>query len=144
MFQRFFIVGSNQGETKFRVLKIDRMESRKLVVVEDPAQYNVKEIKELLSTLAAGSSYSKSGSGNLAKTISAFGILGFIKFLEGYYIVLITRRRKIATIGHHAIFKVEDTSCHYIPFGGLSKNPDELRYLKLFQSIDLSSNFYFT
>lgn len=121
------------------------MEPKELVIVEDPAQYSIKEIKELLSTLAAAGSIStKSGASNLAKTISAFGILGFIRFLEGYYIILITRRRKIATIGHHAIYKIEDTSCVYIPVGGISKNPDELRYLKLFQSIDLSSNFYFT
>ena len=136
-------MGSNQAETKFRVLKIDRMEPRELVLTEDPARYNGKEIKELISTLAAGSTPTKSNLG-LSRTVSAFGILGFVKFLEGYYLILITKRKKIATIGHHAIYKVEDTACIYIPMVGLSRNPDEIRYLKLFQSIDLSSNFYFT
>jgi len=118
------------------------MESRDLVLVEDPARYNAKEIKELISTLAAGS-LSKANMG-LTRTVSAFGILGFVRFLEGYYLILITKRKEIASIGHHAVYKIEDTACIYIPTGGPSRNPDEIRYVKLFQSIDLSSNFYFT
>lgn len=33
--KRYFIVGSNNTETKFRVLKIDRMEPRELNVIDD-------------------------------------------------------------------------------------------------------------
>lgn len=140
--QRFYLVGSNQTESKFRILKIDRMESKELVLVEDQARYTQKEMKELLSTIACVNR-PKNPAG-LVRTVSAFGILGFVRFLEGYYIVLITKRRKVATIGFHSVYKIEDTACIYIPADGPSKNPDELRYLKLFQSIDLSSNFYFT
>merc|ERR1719370_1983138 len=87
----------------------------------------------------------KIGSG-LTKTVSAFGLAGFVKFLEGYYIVLITKRRKVGLIGHHTIYKIEDTSMIYIPYETVSKenNYDEQRYLKMFQAIDLSSNFYFS
>ena len=35
IFQRFYLVGANNTETKFRVLKIDRTEPRELVVVDD-------------------------------------------------------------------------------------------------------------
>lgn len=35
MIQRYFIVGSNNTETKFRVLKIDRMEARELIIIDD-------------------------------------------------------------------------------------------------------------
>lgn len=38
----------------------------------------------------------------------AYGVLGFIKFLKGYYIVLISAKKKIAKIGRHNIYKVED------------------------------------
>jgi phosphatidylinositol 3,5-bisphosphate 5-phosphatase len=34
----------------------------------------------------------------------AYGLMGFIKFLKGYYIVLITERKKIAKIGRHSIY----------------------------------------
>lgn len=137
------MVGSNQTESKFRILKIDRTDPKELQLVEDPSHYTSKEMKELLATIASVNRSKPASSGGLVRTVSAFGILGFVRFLEGYYIILITKRRKVATIGHHAIYKIEDTSCIYIPNEGVSKNPDELRYLKLFQSIDLSSNFYF-
>nr|CAD7393516.1 unnamed protein product [Timema cristinae] len=69
---------------------------------------------------------------------------GFVRFLEGYYIILVTKRRRVAVIGHHTLYKIEDTSMIYIPNDGVrTTHPDEQRYLKMFQSIDLSSNFYF-
>ena len=40
---------------------------------------------------------------------------GFVRFLEGYYIILITKRRKVALIGPHVIYKIEDTTMMYIP-----------------------------
>ncbi|CAG7836139.1 unnamed protein product [Allacma fusca] len=138
----FYLVGSNLTETRFRILKMDRTENRELTLVEDQASYNAKEIKDLLSTIAVINR--PKNPIKLVPAVSAFGILGFIRFLEGYYIVLITKRRVVATIGHHSVYKIEDTACIYLPNEGATKNPDEIRYLKLFQSIDLSSNFYFT
>ena len=86
----------------------------------------------------------KIGSG-LVKTVSAFGIAGFVRFLEGYYIILITKRRKVCLIGQHTIYKIEDTTMIYIPHDSVREaHSDEQRYLKMFQSIDLSSNFYFS
>ena len=36
------------------------------------------------------------------------GLLGFIRFLKGYYIVMITEKKKVAKIGRHNIYKVMD------------------------------------
>lgn len=70
--------------------------------------------------------------------------LGFIRFLEGYYVILINKRRKVAVIGHHSIYKIQDTNMIYIPNDIVRIiHPDEQRYVKMFQNIDLSSNFYF-
>jgi len=41
--------------------------------------------------------------------------VGFVRFLEGYYMVLITKRRRVALLGSHTIFKIEDTCMVYIP-----------------------------
>lgn len=72
-------------------------------------------------------------------------IIGFIRFLEGYYIILVTKRRKVAAIGHHTIYKIESTTMLYIPHDTVRLvHPDEPRYVKMFQNIDLSSNFYFS
>lgn len=52
-----------------------------------------------------------------------------MRFLEGYYIVLITKRRQVADIGGHSIYKIEDTSMIYIPNDSVRvTHPDEARY----------------
>lgn len=57
-----------------------------------------------------------------------FFLTGFVRFLEGYYIVLITKRRKMADIGGHSIYKIEDTSMIYIPNDSVRvTHPDEAR-----------------
>lgn len=73
-------------------------------------EYSHRQIKELLSMINEGNR-AQSGQklvNGLAKTVSAFGIVGFVRFLEGYYIILVTKRRKVAVIGLHTIYKVND------------------------------------
>ncbi|XP_043270839.1 polyphosphoinositide phosphatase isoform X2 [Venturia canescens] len=205
---RFYLMGSNNTLTRFRVLKIDRTEPRELTVVDDKIEYTQDEIKDLVNMIDMGNrnrAGQRSKTGGVAKVVSAFGIMGsdnnaaedvgedangeqaknheeqrtqtnlhrptqtrftwktmwqrdsfprlvaafglvgFVRFLEGYYIILVTKRRKVAVIGHHTIYKIEDTSMIYIPNDAVRYfHPDEQRYVKMFQSIDLSSNFYFS
>lgn len=144
---RYFLVGSNHAETKHRVLKIDRTEPKDLVVIDDRHVYSQQEIQELLSRLDMGNrtKMGQKGLSGLSKIVSAFGIVGFVRFLEGYYIVFITKRRKVADIGGHSIYKIEDTTNVYIPNDSVRiAHPDEAKYVKIFQSVDLSSNFYFS
>ncbi len=50
------------------------------------------------------------GKGTLQqKKIQAVGILGFVRFLSGFYMILITKHRVVAQIGAHYIYKIEDT-----------------------------------
>ncbi|XP_012222338.1 polyphosphoinositide phosphatase isoform X2 [Linepithema humile] len=200
---RFYLMGSNNTLTRFRVLKIDRMEPRELIVVDDKREYTQDEIKDLVNMIDMGNrtrAGQRNNIGGVARVVSAFGIvgkdstvpapssgiseepeqqesqkplhkptqtkftwknmwqrdlfprpvpafalLGFVRFLEGYYIILVTKRRRVAVIGHHTIYKIEDTSMIYIPNDIIRVfHPDEQRYVKMFQSIDLSSNFYFS
>lgn len=57
--------------------------------------------------------------------------------------ILVTKRQKVAVIGHHSIYKIKDTAMMYIPIESKKNNPEEQKYVKMFQTIDLSSNFYF-
>ncbi|ORY08286.1 hypothetical protein K493DRAFT_29135 [Basidiobolus meristosporus CBS 931.73] len=83
--------------------------------------------------------------GGLNKVISAYGIVGFIKFLEGYYVVLITKRSAVALIGGHYIYHIDDTLLLPITNAGKSdRKADESRYINIFQNVDLSRNFYFS
>ncbi|XP_057617468.1 polyphosphoinositide phosphatase isoform X1 [Chionomys nivalis] len=144
---RYFLVGSNHAETKYRVLKIDRTEPKDLVIIDDRHVYTQQEVRELLGRLDLGNrtKTGQKGSSGLFRAVSAFGVVGFVRFLEGYYIVLITKRRKMADIGGHAIYKIEDTNMIYIPNDSVRiTHPDEARYLRIFQNVDLSSNFYFS
>uniref|UniRef100_A0A3P9A8V0 SAC domain-containing protein n=1 Tax=Esox lucius TaxID=8010 RepID=A0A3P9A8V0_ESOLU len=147
LFQRYFLVGSNHAQTKHRVLKIDRTEPKDLVIIDDKHVYSQNEVRELLGRLDLGNrtKMGQKGSSGLSRAVSAYGIVGFVRFLEGYYIVLITKRRKMADIGGHSIYKIEDTNMIYIPNDSVRlTHPDEARYVRIFQNVDLSSNFYFS
>uniref|UniRef100_A0A3B3SRV5 SAC domain-containing protein n=1 Tax=Paramormyrops kingsleyae TaxID=1676925 RepID=A0A3B3SRV5_9TELE len=51
----------------------------------------------------------------------------------------------MADIGGHSIYKIEDTNMIYIPNDSVRiTHPDEARYVRIFQNVDLSSNFYFS
>lgn len=144
---RYFLVGSNNAQTKHRVLKIDRTEPRDLVIIDDKHVYSQQEVRELLGRLDLGNrtKIGQKGSSGLSRAVSAHGIVGFVRFLEGYYIVLITKRRRMADIGGHSIYKIEDTNMIYIPNDSVRvTHPDEARYVRIFQNVDLSSNFYFS
>ncbi|KAA3682257.1 uncharacterized protein DEA37_0004909 [Paragonimus westermani] len=133
----------------------------------------------------------------LVLSTKCYGVVGVVRFLRGYYLILITKCRLVAQINEHKIFKVEETSTIYIPgtephnCGSQANNcvgskirtlptsksshdlpslvnppaldglqsfvlhynstlnrnrlmADESRYLKLFNSIDLANNFYFS
>lgn len=42
----------------------------------------------------------------LTKSLTGVGLAGFIRFLAGYYLIVITQQREIARIGEHRIYKV--------------------------------------
>ncbi|WAR06934.1 FIG4-like protein [Mya arenaria] len=130
---RYYIIGSNATETAFRVLKVDRQEPKELVIHDDKHVYNKVDVRKLLEMIASGNtkvtSKQKQIDNSLLKCVAAYGIVGFVRFLEGYYMVLITKRSAAAVIGGHVIYKIEDTV---------------MLYVKMFQSVDLSSDFYFS
>nr|XP_019953054.1 PREDICTED: polyphosphoinositide phosphatase [Paralichthys olivaceus] len=103
---RYFLVGSNQAQTKHRVLKIDRTEPKDLVIIDDKHVYNQQEVRELLGRLDLGNrtKIGQKGSSGLSRAVSAFGIVG-----------------------------------EYSPS---TKNANT--YVRIFQNVDLSSNFYFS
>ena len=88
-------MGSNHAQTKFRVIKIDRTEPRELLMNDDKIIYDEKQIRDLLNMIDVGNRSKvgqKVGSG-FNKTISSYGIIGFVRFLEGYYVLLVSFAR---------------------------------------------------
>ncbi|XP_055375756.1 polyphosphoinositide phosphatase [Condylostylus longicornis] len=130
---KFYLIGSNNRETRFRLLIIDRTAVDELRIHEDPNEISAKDIKRMAQNLSS------------AKITSAYGILGFVRFLEGYYLILVTKRTRCAFVGMHLIYTIKDTVMIRInELATKQPHPFEQRYVKMFQNVDLRSNFYFS
>ncbi|CAI5439011.1 unnamed protein product [Caenorhabditis angaria] len=148
---RFYIVGSDSAGTRYNVLKIDRIDSKVLLTGEPECDYTREEILELLTTISEGSSVvykstNKKGQkhGLVERVSNAFGILGVVKFLEGYYFIVITKAHAVATVGYHPIYKIAEVAMLPIAMDGVTTSNEEQKYVKLFQSVDLTTDFYFS
>lgn len=145
---RFYLIGTNSSQQRFKVLKIDRSEPRELNISDDRVEYTENELSNLLNSLDQGNrgkNAHRVGPLGLNRKLSAFGLVGFVRFLEGFFMILITKRRKVATIGFHSVYKVEETEMVPLaPEAITVMSLLEQRYLKTFQTIDLSSNFYYS
>ncbi|KAF4346270.1 hypothetical protein G4B88_014955, partial [Cannabis sativa] len=95
----------------FRVLKIDRSEPSDLNLSEDPVVYSSQEIKNLLQRIAEGNR----ATGGLNFVTKVYGIAGCIKFLESYYLILVTKRRQIGCVCGHAIYSIDESQLVPIP-----------------------------
>lgn len=140
---RYYLIGSNNTQTAFKVLKIDRTVND-LSFLDDGREYDYQEIRKLLICIDHGN-LSKANPTGVTKSISSFGLVGFVRFLNGYYLILIVKRRKVASIGFHSIYKIEETKLVYIPnLGPIQYSNEENKYMRAFNRVDLTSNFYFS
>lgn len=128
---RLYLVGSNNKESRFRLLEIDRT-STDLKYFEHQGEFEKRELVRLLPA-------------NLkdCRPVSAYGVLGFVRFTTGYYLILVTKRTMCALIGMHIIYTIKDTVMIKIN-ESRAVNPMEQKFLKLFTNVDMNSNFYFS
>lgn len=141
----FYIVGSNAREMRFRILEIDlTVPQDVLSIKERGGPYNRHEVMEVLATFEA----ENKNNGGFTKLLTAWGIMGFIRFTKGYYISLITKRSTVALIGGHYVYHIDETQllplCHSNTYRKPDRRSEENRYLTTFQSLDLSKTFYFS
>lgn len=141
---RFYLIGSDRNKKFFRVLKIDRSEPSDLNLSEDPVVYSSQEINNLLQRIAEGNR----ATGGLAFVTKVYGIAGCIRFLESYYLILVTKRRQIGCICGHAIYSIDESQLVPIPHSTIqtdvAHSKTELRYKKLLSSVDLTKDFFYS
>ncbi|KAH8728708.1 SacI homology domain-containing protein [Phaeosphaeriaceae sp. PMI808] len=143
---RFYLVGADIMDKQYRVLKIDRTAPPgHLNIFEDDILYNKREMHQLLSTIDEGNK----STGGIKPKCSAWGLLGFIRFTEAYYMLLITKRTQIAVLGGHYIYQVDGTEMVPLTTGSTSRfqkdrSPEEARFLAILNSLDLTRSFYFS
>ncbi|KAK9134653.1 hypothetical protein Syun_013983 [Stephania yunnanensis] len=141
---RFYLIGSDRNKRFFRVLKIDRSEPSELNISEDPVVYSQQEINNLLQRIREGNL----STGGLSVVAKVFGIAGCIKFLESYYLILITKRRQIGSLCGHAIYSIDESQLITVPHVSIqtdvAHSKTELRYKKLLSSVDLTKDFFYS
>lgn len=142
---RFYLIGADITDRHYRVLKIDRTAAPgHLNIFEDDIVYNRREMNQLLETITDGNK----ATGGMKLKCSYWGLLGFIRFTEAYYMLLISKRSQVAMLGGHYIYQVDGTEMVPLTTGSTSRyqkdrNPEEARFLSILNNMDLTRSFYF-
>ncbi|KAJ4708709.1 Phosphoinositide phosphatase family protein [Melia azedarach] len=140
----FYMIGRDKSRTYWRVLKIDRLDPSELNIREDSTTYTESECSELLRRIHEGNL----ATGGLKFVTTCYGIIGFIKFLGPYYMLIITKRRQIGAICGHNVYAV--TKSEMIPLpnssvqSSIANSKNEIRYKKLLCTVDLTKDFFFS
>lgn len=103
--------------------------------------------------------------GGIKKVGTACALIGFVRFLKGYYMLCVTKKKRVGIIGKHKVYAIETTQDFYVPHtayadkrrengpaGAAASNnnnnaaldADEDRYRSLFLRFDLTKDFYFS
>ncbi|KAJ2905477.1 hypothetical protein MKZ38_005353 [Zalerion maritima] len=141
---RYYIVGGDITEKRYRILNIDRnTHNSDLNIVDDKIIYSQKEMNQLLNTIDD----KNKSTGGIKLRCTTWGVLGFVKFTGPYYMLLITKKSTVAMLGGHYIYQIEDTEL--IPltppkYKPDSRNLEESRFLSILNHLDLTRNFYYS
>ena len=84
---RLYLVGCGASRSEWRILKFAR--SLELDITEDPTTYTEAECAKLLKEIHDGNR----NVGGLKLLCTSHGVAGLVRFLDGYYLLLITQRR---------------------------------------------------
>ncbi|QCD80186.1 phosphoinositide phosphatase SAC3-like [Vigna unguiculata] len=139
----FYMIGRDKTRTYWRVLKIDRLDPSELNLREDSTTYTESECSDLLRRIHEGNK----STGGLKFVTTCYGIVGFIKFLGPYYMVLITKRRQIGAICGHTVYAVSKSEMIPLPYSSVRSNindKNENRYKRLLCMVDLTKDFFFS
>ncbi|CAN1827854.1 Phosphoinositide phosphatase SAC2 [Linum perenne] len=137
----FYMIGRDKSRMLWKVLKIDRSDLSELNILEDSTSYSESECCELLRRIHEGNK----SIGGLKFVTVCYGIVGFVKFLGPYYMLLITQRRKIGAICGHSIYAITRSEMIPVPVrSNMTNSKDENRYKKLLCSVDLTRDFFFS
>ncbi|XP_050383838.1 phosphoinositide phosphatase SAC2-like [Argentina anserina] len=140
----FYMIGRDKSRTLWRVLKIDRLDPSELNIVEDSAKYTDIECYDLLKRIHEGNK----SIGGLKFITICYGIVGFVKFLGPYYMLIITKRRKIGSICGHTIYGISKSEMIPVPNSSvrskLAYSRNENRYKKRLCTVDLTKDFFFS
>ncbi|XP_062220505.1 phosphoinositide phosphatase SAC3-like [Phragmites australis] len=141
---RLYILGTNSDKTLWRLLKIDRLESSELDIDECSTVYTESEYPDLLK----GLNEDHRSTGGVNFVTKFYGIIGFIKFLGPYYMLIITEQKKIGEIFGHPVYQMTKTSMVELANSktqsSFQNSKEENRYKKILNALDLRKDFFFS
>ncbi|KAG0480079.1 hypothetical protein HPP92_010937 [Vanilla planifolia] len=141
---KFYMIGRDETKTLWRVLKVDRLDPSELNIWEDSTTYSETECNDLLKQIHDGNK----STGGLKFVTNFYGIVGFVKFLGPYYMLLITKRRLIGDICGHHVYAITKSAMITVPNSNTRSNmsipKNENRYKKLLSTVDLTKDFFFS
>ncbi|KAG2272029.1 hypothetical protein Bca52824_066584 [Brassica carinata] len=134
------MIGRDKNRTFWRVLKLDRTDPTELNFYQDSTAYTEAECFETLRRIHEGNR----SSGGL-KFVTTCWIIGFVRFLGPYYMLIITKRRKLGEICGHTVYGVAKSKIITIPHASVlsnvaySKDEKRFSYVTSAYSINLCS-----
>ncbi|GAA5887566.1 hypothetical protein JCM6882_001451 [Rhodosporidiobolus microsporus] len=170
---KLYIVACDDNETRFRVLKIDRVsppaprpppaqtsaeevnpdeaDDGGLTITEDPTVYTRLQKDELVETLKAGNGGAIKVAPDPRRYRDAgwhpffYGIVGFVRLSSSYRLVLISSRHKCALLGGSYVYASEATLLYPItPASMTTYAAEDYKQEQAFSSIYLTHDFYFS
>jgi len=143
---RYWITGADFSEQQFNLLRIDRTSAPgHIALFEDETIYESEQLKEVLASIDEGNK----STGGLRLKCNFWGLLGFIRFTEAYYMIIITQRKQAAMIGGHYVYQIDGTELIPLTTGSSAlfaqnRNAEETRFLSILNTLDLTKSFYFS
>ena len=146
--QRWYLVGSNLTRTQHRLLKVDRTTLTALSVNEDYTTYTTAELDSLLHMIHTGNA----AWGGVLSVRHCQAVIGFVRFLMGYYLYVVTGTSEIGRLGAHIVhavsgvelLQVADTAVWEASSAYKRSRANEAKYKALFLSMDVTKYFYFS
>jgi phosphatidylinositol 3,5-bisphosphate 5-phosphatase len=129
----FLVIGRSKFQNVYKVIKIKKL----------PITLEIQEVKRSF-TKAELDSYLKNIFHDQQKPpfITAEVILGVKKFLQGFYLFIVTKKTKVGVLRGKSVYKI--SSAKLLKLFSEKKTKDEKRYLDIFYSLDLQLGFYFS
>ncbi|CEM34996.1 unnamed protein product [Vitrella brassicaformis CCMP3155] len=137
-----FLVGHDKIRNDYSILKISRADAvDTLVMREGETRYSEKEFAERFAVIQKSEGFQK--------VVEGSGIIGFPRFLQGYYIFIITKHKKVGRVlEHHPVYSIEKTALVALYDSGDSALQDtrkeEIRFRELLNVLNLTKDFYFS
>jgi len=142
----YILVGKENLENRYNILSFKKMEINKNTLnVLNKLNLNQLFLYELNNLSKEElKKYLESNKYNFIE--KNYGIFGFVKFLLGYYIIVITDIKIVGKISKYVIYRIENIKLFSL-FDCYIKNEyteKELKYISIFQQNDFCKNMYFS